>query len=359
MRIKISFVSACLFAGSALFADSATIADALKKGKINGEFGVYGEYADGDITESGFTSGSFNLGYSTDSFRGVKLSVGSRANHAFWENGDNDYDSNTKAILHTANIAYSHPYVDVVFGRQEINLNWASDFHEALVGVIKTVPNTSIIVGYTQRRAEADYDAPLAAFSELGGDGAFVVDAKYSGIEGLVINPFIYYANDVATWIGTRADYNKAFPNFSVGVTAQYTQSSEDAGDDGSFLHLEGRGSFTGVNAKLGFIKTDKNGGIGSIAAAGENVNPFEEGGQILEADAQTIYLGASDDFQGFALSGLYGYTEYGNDITFNEFDFVVGYNIDKALRLEGALIIGDGDADEYKKITLGAVYSF
>jgi hypothetical protein len=368
MKVKMSLAVTALLANSVLFADSTSIADALKNGAVNGEFAFYAEQIDFKNKDSkGFASGSFDLGYSTDSFYGVKLSVGSRANHAFWEDNGDEYDDNVKAVLHTANIAYSHQYFDVVLGRQEINLNWVSDFHEALVGVIKAVPDTAIIVGYTQRVASADYDAPLKAFNKLADgvveDGAFVIDAKWSGVEGLVVNPFVYYANDVATWAGARVDYDKSFSDFSIGGTVQYTQSKEDILlDDGSFLQLEARGSIIGINAKLGFISTDKDGAIGSITAAGENVNPFEEGDQALGADAQTIYLGASYDLKGFALSGLYGYTESG-DAKFNEFDFVVGYNLDDNLLLEGSLVLGNGNdyytGDEYTKFTLSAVYSF
>jgi hypothetical protein len=363
MKIKMSLAVAALFASSALFADSTSIADALKNGKANGEFSVYAEQSDiKSSDDEGFGSGSFNLGYSTDSFYDFTLSVGSRANHKFWEIDGNEYSDNAKAILHTANIAYSHPHLDVILGRQEINLNWVSDFHEALVGVVKAIPDTAIVVGYTQRVAIADYDSPLSNFEKLGEDGAFVVDAKWSGVEGLVVNPFIYYANDVALWLGARVDYDKTFSDFSVGGTVQYTQSDEDNGNNGSFLHLEARGSFAGVNANLGFIKTDKDGGIGSIAAAGENVNPFEDGDQLLEVDAQTIYLGASYEFKDFALSALYGYTEYAGDAKFNELDLGVGYNLNDNLALQGFLIVGSGNdkaCNDYTKVTLGALYTF
>jgi hypothetical protein len=362
MKIKISLATV-LFTGSMLFADSTNIVDALKNGKINGEFALYAEHANirsGD--DQGFGSGSFNLGFTTDSFYGFTLDIGSRANHGFWEIDGSEYNSNAKAVLHTANLAYSHQYFDVILGRQKINLNWVSDFHEALVGVIKVVSDTAIVVGYTQRTTYAEYDAPLNNFDKIGKNGAFVVDAKWSGIEGLVVNPFIYYANDVAAWAGVRADYDKVFSDFSAGGTVQYTQSDEDNGDDGSFLHLEARGSIIGINANLGFIKTDKSGGIGKIAAAGENVNPFEDGDQIIEVDARTVYLGASYEFQGFALSGLYGYTKYGNDAKFNELDLGVGYNLNENLALQGFLIFGNGNSNaynDYTKITLGAIYTF
>jgi hypothetical protein len=376
VRVKLSLVSVCLLAGSALLADSTSIADALKNGKINGEFALYANYADVDHSDNnGIGVGSFNLGFTTDPFYDVRLDLGSRANHVLWEVDGIEDRSNAKAVLHTANLAYLNQYVDVVLGRQEINLNWASDFHEALVGVVKVIPDTTLVVGYTQRYAIATYDDPLITFStktELGDDGALVVDAKWSGFEGLVVNPFIYYAKDVAAWAGFRTDYDHNFGSFSVGGTIQYTQSKEEVDyvDDGSFLQIEARGSFIGINSKLGVFKADKDGGIGSIAAAGNNVNPFVKGCQIKAPDAQTIYLGASYEFQGFEFSGLYGYTEYGFVGEFHELDLVTKYNLNKNLALKGAIVIGESNDvggikdDDYgdsgfRLLTLGAVYSF
>jgi len=366
MNIKMSLAAASLLAGTVLLADSTTIADALKNGTFGADLSLYGEYAEvKDADNQGFASGSFNMFFSTDSFYGFKVSAGSRANHAFWEAEDGDYAQADKAILHTANVAYSNQYFDAVLGRQEINLNWVSDFHEALVGVLKIVPDTTIIAAYTQRKAVADFDGPLETFADgkLGDDGAFVVDATWSGtgvVEGLKVNPFVYYVPDIATWAGAKVDYDKEFTDFAVGGTIQYTQSDEDSGDDGSFFQLEARGSFIGIGAKLGYFQAGKDVGAGSIPAAGENVGPFEEGNYLFAPDASTFYLGATYEFKGFAFSALYGHTEYAGDGKFGELDIGVGYNLSDNLALQGFLINGDGNQnDDYSKITLGATYTF
>ena len=364
MKIKISLAAAGLLVGTALFADSTSIADALKNGSFGGEFSVYGQQTDPKHgNDYGYGVGSFNMFYSTDSFYGFKLSAGSRANHAFWEVHSGNYknDETDKAILHTANLAYSHEYFDVILGRQEINLNWASDFHEALVGAIKVVPDTTIVLAYTQRTAVADFDAPLAPFAKLGKNGAFVADAQWKGVEGLVVNPFVYYANKVATWAGAKVDYDTEISDFAIGGTAQYTFSDEDNREDGSFLQVEARGGFKGLNAKLGYFKTDKKGGSGSITAAGDNVNPFEDGDQIFEVDARTFYLGASYEIADFTLSALYGDTKFAGDTKFKELDIGVGYQFNEKLALQGFLINGNGNgaADDYTTVKLGVSYSF
>jgi len=365
MNIKMSLAVASLLAGTVLLADSTTITDALKNGTFGADLSLYGEYADIKSADNqGFGSGSFNMFFSTDAFYGFKVAAGSRANHAFWEVDGGEYDQEDKAVLHTANIAYTHKYFDAVLGRQEINLNWVSDFHEALVGVLKIVPDTTIIAGYTQRKAVADFDGPLEPFAKLGEDGALVVDATWSGrgvVEGLKVNPFVYYVHHLATWAGAKVDYDKEFPDFAVGGTLQYTQSDEDGNaDDGSFLQLEARGSFIGIGAKLGYFKADKNGGAASIPAAGENVNPFEDGDYIFNPDANTFYLGATYDFQDFALSALYGYTEYDSSSKFNELDLGVGYKLNDNLALQGFVINGDGNQhNDYIKVKLGATYTF
>ncbi|MDR2081032.1 MAG: Opr family porin [Campylobacteraceae bacterium] len=359
MKIKISLISACLLTGSALFADSTNIVDALKNGKINGEFFIYAEQSDiKNADNQGFGSGSFDLGFTTDSLYGFTLDVGSRANHAFWEIDGGEYTQNSKAVLHTANIAYSHPHLDVILGRQKLNLEWAEDFHEALVGVVKAFPYTTIVVGYTQRAAIADGDQPLSAFEKIGDDGAFVVDAKYEGIEYLVLNPYIYYANDVALWTGAKAAYDGDFGEFKIGGTLQYVLSDEDTGNDGSFLQAEARGTFANVNAFLGFFKTDKDGGIGSINAIGD-IDIFEDGEQIYEIDAQTFYLGANGSWNRFKFGGIFGSTEYDGG-KMRELDLSIAYDLTEHLNLSAVFVNGNGDRDnDYNKISAQAVYSF
>jgi hypothetical protein len=369
MKIKMSLAVAVLLTNSALFADSTSILDTLKNSTINGDLGIYIKQTKYDDHNNGYGSGSFNLGYSTDSFYGFKLSAGSRANHAFWDNGG-EYAPNAKTILHTANIAYSHQYFDVIFGRQEItNLDWIINFHEALVGVIKVAPDTTITVAYSQRIADANYDAPLRTFQKIGEDGTFfedglfAIDAKWRGIDGLVVNPFIYYANDVVTWAGARVDYDKTFSDFSVSGTAQYTQGKEKFGDDSSILHLEARGSFIGIDAYLGFVKTDKNGGSGNIVRAGETLNRFEDGAQLFKENAKTVYLGASYEFKDFVFNAIYGYTQYYSNSKFNDLELGTTYSLNDNLALEGLLILTSGNDEagyaDYTKVILGAVYSF
>jgi hypothetical protein len=176
--------------------------------------------------------------------------------------------------------------------------------------------------------------------------------------------------NDVALWAGAKAAYDGNFGEFKIGGTLQYVQSSEDEGEDGSFLQVEARGSFVGVNAFFGLFKTDKDGGIGHIKAAGENVNPFEKGCQIFLRDAQTLYLGANYKWNKFEFSGIFGNTDY-SDGRIREIDLTVSYNFTENLNVFGTLVNGGGDdndfdapsisdfEDDTNTIIIGAVYSF
>jgi hypothetical protein len=360
MKIKISLIAAGLFAGSALFADSANITDALKNGKINGEFFIYAEQSDiKGADDEGFGSGSFDLGFTTDSLYGFTFDVGSRANHAFWEIDGNEYTQSAKAILHTVNIAYSHPHLDVILGRQKIELEWMEDYHEALVLVGKGIPYTRILVGYAQRIATADGDQPLSGFNKIGKDGVFVADVKYEGIQDLVLNPYFYYANNYALWGGAKAAYDGDFGEFKIGGTLQYVQSAEDndSKKDGSFLQVEARGTFADVNAFLGFLKTGKK-GIGAITDLGD-IYLFEDGYQIYEKYAKTFYLGANYKWNKFEFGGIFGNTEY-NDGKMREFDLTIAYGLTNNLKLSGAFVNGNGEGDDdYNKVSLAAVYSF
>lgn len=364
MKIKISLVAATMLTGTALFADSTNLADALKNGTFQGDIGLYTEYANiKDASNKGFSSASFNMQFSTDYYYGFQLSAGSRANHAFHEVDGNEYFQEDKAILHTANIVYSNDYIYTVLGRQEINLNWMSDFHEALVGVFKSVPNTIITAGYTQRMAVAKYDEPLVGFKKLGEDGAYVADLQWKGVKGLNINPFVYHVPDIATWVGTKVDFDKRFDSFALGIMAQYTQSDENIGEDGSFLQAEARGSVGELSAKFGYFQADENVGAGSMTVAGENVNPFIDGEQIFINNAKTFYAGADFVAGDFSFRALYGYTKYAGDGKFHEFDVGAGCNLSENLGLEAFIIFGNdnnkGYSGDYSKVTFGAVYGF
>lgn len=357
---KISLIAASLLFASTLAAEN-DFHKAVISGTVSGDVTLYGEKQNNDSgADAGFTMGSIGLGYETGDFNGFKAAVGFRGNHDFSEVEDGDYsnDEDTKTILHTANISYANEYIGLTVGRQEIDLEWMGDFHEAVVLGVTAIPDTSVILAYTNRIAAADADAPLANFSKFNDDdGAYVLDVKYEGIKGLVVNPYYYNADNIASWYGLKADYDTDM----FGVTGHVALSSEDtSSDDGQIIHLEARTNVAGIDISAGYITTDEDAGVASMAELGDNIDPTEEiGDQVYSADSDTFYLSLGTEVSGIELGAMYAQSDYGNDEA-KEINLSADYGINDNLSV-GALFVdvNDDTAGDFNKIALTLEYSF
>lgn len=357
---KMSLITATLLLAGNLIAQDS-FESAIKAGTVSGDVVLYGasESREAGNDEEGFTSGSIGLGYETGSFNGFKAEVGFRANQDFSEQTDGFHDDTTKAILHTANISFANKYFEAKVGRQEIDLEWMGDFHEAIVASTTAIPDTTVVFGFTNRIAVADADDYLADFEKVNNDkGAYVLDAKYEGIEGLAVNPYYYNAPDLAKWYGLKLDYDTDV----FGLTAHGAKSSEDVVgvENGQVLHFEARTEFSGLALNVGYITTDKDNGVGSIAELGDNISVLEDGNQVYEADAKTTYLGLGYEISGFELAALYGQTKYANEKE-KELNLAVDYGISENLAV-GALFVdvnAQDSASDYNRIALTLQYSF
>ncbi len=358
--MKISHLTAtAILLSSSMFADN--INTSIKNGNVTGDATLYAEQQSNKTgNDAGFTSGSIGLGYETADFNGFKASVGFRGNHDFSEVENGDYGETDKTILHTANISYGNDMANLTVGRQEVDLEWMGDFHEAAILGITAIANTEITLGYTKRVAVADADAALESFDKVNNDdGAYVLDVKYEGIKGLVLNPYYYDANNTASWYGLKADYDVD----SFGVTGHIAASNEDMSgtEDGQIMHVEARTSISDLALNIGYIKTDKDAGIGSMeAAAGDNINPLEDGNQVYEVDAKTTYIGLGYEFAGIELSSIYGQTKYAQNKE-KELNITADYSITD--NLSTGLLFVDVDAQDnttdYNKITATLAYTF
>ncbi|DAB33468.1 MAG TPA: hypothetical protein CFH82_10285 [Sulfurospirillum sp. UBA12182] len=353
---------ACLMITGAMAED---LSEAFKNGKVSGDVVLHAERQNnnGTTLDAGFTNGSLGLSYETGEYKSFKASVGFRANSDFSEEEDGDFGGDeTKALLHTANISYSSEFIDVIVGRQEIDLEWMGDFHEAYVAVVKPVANLAFVLGYSDKYAVADADAELEKFTKIGTDGAYVLDVKYSGIEGLGLNAYYYSANDIADWYGAKVDYDTDM----FGATAHYASSNVDAlvaPEDGSILHVEARGNFADFGLKAGYISTDKDTGVdGIMNNVGDNISPFEDGNQVYVADSDTYYFGASYAIAGVELGAIYGESKYGTtNAKEKEFNFTADYGVTDELSL-GLLFVdvsAEDSNDDYNRIGFTATYAF
>lgn len=147
------------------------------------------------------------------------------------------------------------------------------------------------------------------------------------------------------------------------GAVAHYAISSEDTQDDGSIGHLELNTTLAGVSAAVGYIKTDKDVGAGSmLAAEGDNISPFEDGNQVYEADARTVYGSLGYTIADLELGALYGQTTYGAaDDKEKELNLTATYPITESLA--ASILYGDVTAelsdDDYNKVLASVEYTF
>lgn len=363
MKKKLSILtSALVLSSSAVYAESNSISEAFEKGKVTGDISAHYQNWDNGSgnTDSGFSTPSMGLNFETDSVNGFSATVGFRANTETSEEESGDYAAEMadNASLTQAFVKYENDSIAISAGRQEIDLEWLVDYNDAIVAVLKTIPNTTVTAGWTKRKAEIGADIH-EKFEKVNNDkGAYVLDAKYEGIENIVLNPYYYSANDVANFYGLKAD----FDTDTFGATAHYATSSEKAAGqkDGSIMHFEARTAVSDLELAAGYIKTDKDAGVGSISAFGDNIDPSEElGDSIYAADSKTFYATAGYTISEVELSALYAQADFANNKD-RELTFAAGYAFTDAVSAEIIYtdLSLDSDVDK-SKLVANVVYEF
>jgi len=320
-KIYMSMVAAAVLSTGA-YAESNSIKEAFANGTTSGDISIYTDSVSSDSGDSAYTNSSIGIQYETDSFNGFKAAIGGRTNHKFSEKNDGDYSDGTdpEAALSTANISYSTDMGSIKVGRQAIDLEWITDYHEAVVGAITAIPDTTIIVGHTTRFMVVDPDAALEKMGDITDSGASVIDVKYAGIENTELNAYYIDADDLFSAYGFKATTTVA----NMDLLGHYASTSEDVSgtEDGSIAHFEIGTTVSDISLAAGYITTDKDGGIGSLDTLGENIDPFEAAGEVYSADADTFYASISADVAMVTLGAFYGETEYGtNDDKISEFN--------------------------------------
>ena len=275
---------------------------------------------------------------------GVSAKAGFAAGHAI-----DDAELENDALMTEAYIKYANDMFSITGGRQAIDLEWMGDYHEAVVAAITAIPDTTIVLGYTNQKAFADEDE-ISDFTQVNGNnGAYVVDAKYAGLEGIEFNPYYYSAPDLASWYGLKTTFTADM----FGALAHYAASNEDTQDDGSMLALELNTSVSDVSLAVGYIMTDKDGGIGSMAAVGDNYEPMDDGSAIYMADAKMVYGSVGYSIAGVDLGALYSQTKINSDKE-NELNLTAGYSFTDSL--SASLLYADIDTEINTDKSYGSV---
>jgi len=372
-KIYISTIAAAILSTGAM-AESNSIKEAFANGKASGDISVFSENVskNGANKDSGFIMGSAGLNYETDSFNGFKVNLGFRTNHKINEKEDGDYigsndtisnDDDVEAAMSTANISYTNGDATFIAGRQEIDLEWMGDFHEAVVGVFNYVPNTTIVVGHTSRFMAVDPDAALGKMQDIGtnNDGANVIDVKYEGIQDTVINPYFMDAKDTFSAYGLKVTSTIS----NIDLTAHYAATSEDVATtkDGSIAHVEIGTTVSDISFAAGYITTDKDNGIASLSSLGDNIDPTEDiGDSVYAADADTFYANVAADISAISLSAQYTSVTHGsNNEKDSEILLTAGTSITDELSLDLLFSSAsyENSTSDTDKVTVMATYSF
>ncbi len=361
---KLSLITCGLVLSSSMAFGADSLESAIKGGKASGSLNAYSQKYNNEAgtQDSGFTNGNVTVAYETDSYMGLSAKAEFKGNHKFSEVEDNDYKGmfDNKALMSEAYVKYTNDMFGLSAGRQAVDLEWMGDYHEAVVASVTAIPSTTIVAGYTDKIAVSGYDESRDFTDVNGNKGAYVLDVKYEGLSGIVLNPYAYSAPDLADWYGLKGTYTTDM----FGVVAHYAASSEDAvnAENGNIGHLELSATLAGITAKAGYITTDKDAGVGSMASLGDNINPFEEIGEPYSADADTVYGSLGYNIVGIDLGALYGQTTYGsaNDKV-KELDLIAGYSFTDSLSagIIYADVNAEDSANDYNAIKGNVTFTF
>jgi len=333
-------------------------------GTVSGDINLFYKSLDNNsAADSAYATAFLGLKYQTPEYEGLAAGIAVRHGSELYEKHTNDADEGTNTLVSEAYIHYSRNDFSISLGRQEIDLEWLGDFHEALTFNTMASANTELTLGYSRAIAVAAEDDLQDSFTDIGDEGVYFLDAKVQPTEFMSLNPYVLYSADIATSAGLKADLEYSS---GIGITLHYALSNTDIDGetDGDVLHLDVRGNVADVGMNAGYIKTDKVAGIGHLGDLGDNINPFEEGNQVYEADAKTIYVGAAYGLGNLSLSALYGQTDDSGNAKEKELDLVAEYDFaDQVENLSLAAVFADisadSSADDYQKLTLMLSYGF
>ncbi len=348
-----------VLSSSFVFANEVkTFDDAFKSGKASGSLGLYGQSIEKDkVTapdkkEFGYLNGYATIGYETASLYGFSAKAEFRGNLDLGEreNGDRKEQFQNNSLMTEGYLKYANDAFFVSAGRQAIDLEWLSDYHEAVVAGITAVPDTTIVLGWTKRKAESTSELSEDFWKINENKGAYVADIKYAGFTGVELNPYYYSAPDLADWYGLKTTFSTDY----FGVVAHYAASNEDVQDveDGSIAHIELNTEIDGFTAAVGYIKTDKDGGTGTMSAAGDNISPFEDGNYNYGLDAKTVYGSLGYTIADVTFGALYGQTDFDvdsitKDLKEKELNLSVGYAFTESLSTSVLYVNVDADSKD------------
>jgi hypothetical protein len=336
---RISLVASILLATTtSAFAESDSIKEAISYGVASGDITAFYKNENTKNDDEGFLNGSLGVSFQTDSFKGVNAKVGFRANHKFSEREDGNYkdEFENKALMTESYLQYRDVGLKATVGRQIIDLEWLGDYNEAITfETKKLMDNTTISLAYVDRQAESEEDES-SNFEEISEKGLYAFDFNYEIEEDeSEINAYYYSAPDLVDFYGIKAKGELGMFEF----TAHYAASSVDVNgeEDGNILNLEFETEISNFEFVVGYIRTDKEGGVGMMDSYGDNIDPTEELDEsIYAADSQTAYAAIEYAGNGLEAELIYAEAKHGeNNDKDKELTVAVEYEITDSLSTE------------------------
>lgn len=384
MSFRYSRIVAAMILGSTLgfAAEATTLEEVFTNGELTGTVGWFGVHQNnkGETPDAGFSNGYLNVGFETAPYHGVSLGLSGWGSVKTSEKNDDDFKNNIEdqSVLSQAYVKIEHQGMGkVILGRQAMDYNWLGDYVDGVSAEISAVENLVVSMAWARKYAVIDIDEISEEFGKLNGNrGIYMLDAKYTPIEALELNPYLYYGENLLSAYGLKATLTLAPSEAIKTITmAHYVTTNSDVADvkDGSFMQVEQGIELFGLNLALGYMKVDKDGmsnsfsneemvGLGDFG----DQSPFEEGNHVFALDAKTPYLRAEYEIEGVKLATIYGETKYydpllDKKIKEKEFNISVGYEFIKNLETSLVYVNVDNDIkdESYNAIKAHVAYKF
>ncbi|WP_298023881.1 Opr family porin [uncultured Campylobacter sp.] len=371
-------------------AGSDNLAEAFKNGKFSGDITAWSESRHINkgqkstyYANTSYIVGSLGLGYETDFYKNFRLVTGFRGAAPLYErhknfrtlHGTGDSTEriyeHDRTLLSTLYLEYNAYDTSIKIGRQEMVTDWIGRYNDGVRITNNSISNLTLDALWTRAQGRASFKE-MWGFTSRNKDhgGVFNVGATYKFDSGFSTKAYVLHANDVFTGVGGKAMYDGAInEDWSAGGMIHYAQSDEKKiKDDGKMFEATAYAKFKDHKLTLGYAKSGKAIGWGSLNLTGDHIVPFEEGDVMYERDARTIYGMLSTSIEKLSLTGLLGTTSYrlkgGDDTRYkqNEFSAWLSYPITQSLK---AMLIYDQTFKAQpgypalRQIGAGLTYSF
>lgn len=331
-------------------ASSDSLAEAFKNGKFSGDITAWSESRHINkgqkstyYANTSYIVGSLGLGYETDFYKNFRLVTGFRGAAPLYErhknfrtlHGTGDSTEriyeHDRTLLSTLYLEYNAYDTSVKIGRQEMITDWIGRFNDGVRITNNSISNLTLDALWTRAKGRASFKE-MWGFTSRNKDhgGVFNVGATYKFDSGFSAKTYVLHANDVFTGVGGKAMYDGAInEDWSAGGMIHYAQSDEKKiKDDGKMFEATAYAKFQDHKLTLGYAKSGKAIGWGSLNLTGDHIVPFEEGDVMYERDARTLYAMLGTQMGDLSLTALVGTTKYklkgGDDMDYRQHELSV-----------------------------------